>query len=80
VTRPSRGRLNGVHAEPGAILGPTDITREYLVVLDNDDRGVTLGYPTPDETEDLRSQDSPRTVAEARVWNSLRDVPDWVKP
>lgn len=48
-TRYTAGRLNGVHAEPGTLLGPKDITCEWMVVLDNDDSGCTVGYATADE-------------------------------
>lgn len=61
------GRLNGVHAEPGTILGPKDITREYMVVLANDERGVTVGYATTDELAAAAGVESPRSVTEHRL-------------
>lgn len=37
------GRLNGVCAEPGTLLGP-NTSGEYLAVIDSDERGVTVGW------------------------------------
>lgn len=45
------GRVNGVHAPVGTVLGPKVITREFVVVTGNDERGVTLGYAHPDEVD-----------------------------
>ncbi len=45
------GRLRYANPpEPGTILGPRDITRDYLVVIGQDDAGLTLlGYATVDD-------------------------------
>lgn len=43
------GRLNGIHAEVGTVLGPKEVTREYVVVTTQDDQGVTVGYATPED-------------------------------
>lgn len=67
------GRLNGIHAEPGTLVGPKDITEEWLVVLENDDKECTFGYATPDELaavgKRLLAGEPPRSVAE---WRQLR--------
>lgn len=65
------GRLNGVHAEPGTILGPND-TKEYLVVIDQDDKGVTVGYVQKGDIEAAMEEDGPRSVAEYRLRNAVR--------
>lgn len=41
MNRVPAGRLNGIHAEPGTILGPKAVTREFVVVTGNDEDGVT---------------------------------------
>ena len=59
------GRLNGVHAVVGALMGPT-FTREILVVTGVDDEGVTLGYALPEDFKAAGERD-PSTTAEAVV-------------
>lgn len=65
------GRLAGVQAEPGTVLGPKDITREWMVVVASDEDGSDLGYA---QTSDLDAaavaamvERGPRSVAEARM-------------
>lgn len=70
VARPVAGRLNGITAEPGTLLGPI-WTGEVVVVIDQDDRGVILGYPTEPEMRALASRE-PRSVYEARVQTAMR--------
>ena len=65
MTRAPAGRLNGVHAPVGTILGPKVVTRELVVVTFNDDAGVTVGYATPADIADAFDRD-PRSVAEAQ--------------
>lgn len=67
MTRYVAGRLNGIDAEPGTILGPKDITREYMVVLDRDERGVILGYATADDLQAAADRDEPQSVAEIQL-------------
>ena len=62
MNRPIRGTLK-FEAEPGTILGPTDITREYLIVLDCFDGMSTLGYATQLEIEAVMFKE-PTSVAE----------------
>jgi hypothetical protein len=59
------GRLK-LDAEPGTILGPKDITREWMVVLDRVDGGVSVGYATVAELE-AALQREPRSVAEVNL-------------
>lgn len=40
------GRLNGITAEVGTILGPKEVTREYVVVTATDGQSVEVGYAT----------------------------------
>lgn len=58
------GRLNGIHAEVGTILGP-GTTSELLVVVDNDERGVKVSYCTVPDLEAAAKMD-PRSVTEHR--------------
>lgn len=59
--RASAGRINGVHAPIGSIMGPM-WTDELLAVIDNDERGVALSYAMRKELEADTSD--PNTVAE----------------
>lgn len=70
------GRLNGVHAEPGTILGP-DMTNQWYVVQEDDAEGCTVRFATthdfdaaPVETASFLSlpvtTGEPRSVTEAR--------------
>jgi hypothetical protein len=70
------GRLNGTHAEAGTILGPRGLTGEWLVVLDNDDQGVTLGYATTQELEAAVTRPEPRSVAEVKLRSQIRGLVD----
>lgn len=70
--RPIAGRLNGITPEPGTILGPKAVTREYVVVLGGDETGVDVGYATHAELEALREvPDAPRSTTEARLLGML---------
>lgn len=68
--RPIAGRLNAVHAPAGTILGPTDITREFLVVVDNDDDGAILGYASRAEIDAIAERD-PQSVCEATLLKGI---------
>lgn len=57
------GRLNGIHAPEGSILGPT-WTSELVAVDSNDEIGIVLRYATEADLE--RVIDDPQTVAEFR--------------
>jgi hypothetical protein len=58
------GRVNGVSAPVGTVLGPKLITREFVVVTGVDERGVTVGYA---QDSDGVNADDPRSVTEARA-------------
>lgn len=62
---PPIGRLNGIHAEPGTILGPDDTGRYYVVQAD--DTGVDIRFSTG---EDLPGP-VPRSLAEHRLLRYL---------
>jgi hypothetical protein len=66
VTRHVRGRLKGIHAEPGTILGPND-TLEYMVVIASDPAGVSVGFAQAGDIEAALAQPAPRSVAEHRL-------------
>lgn len=70
MTRFVAGRLNGVHGEPGTLLGPKSTTRETMVILDNDAEGCTVGYATQTEIDAADAASAagaaPRSVYEAR--------------
>lgn len=57
------GRLNGVHADVGTVLGPKEVTREFVVVTGNDERGVTVGYATQADLDGILGRE-PRSVSE----------------
>lgn len=59
------GRVNGVHAPVGTLLGPKQVTREYVVVTDQDERGVIVGYAQPADIEAAGLAPEPRSVPEA---------------
>lgn len=62
------GRLNGIHAEVGTVLGPKEVTREYVVVTGNDEAGVTVGYATPEDLQAVRDRTrDARSVTEHRL-------------
>lgn len=58
-----RGRLNGVTADVGTILGPND-TGELMVVLAVDDGGVTVGYAQQGDVEAAAAAAEPRSLTE----------------
>jgi hypothetical protein len=64
--RVAAGRVNGVHAPVGTLLGPKAVTREYVVVTGEDERGVTVGYATAADIAAAGEVD-PRSVTEARL-------------
>lgn len=66
MSRAVAGHLTGVQAPVGTILGPKEVTREYVVVIDTDDRGVTVGYATAEEIRATLTRE-PRSVAEHRI-------------
>lgn len=64
------GRLNGVHAEIGTVLGPKVVTREFVAVTGIDDQGVTVGYARTEDTDFPaieRMAVNPRSVIEAQM-------------
>lgn len=63
--RPIAGRLNGIYAEPGTILGPKEVTREYVVALDTDADGTIVGYAQAAELSAAARRD-PQSIVEAR--------------
>jgi len=71
MTHVPAGRLNGIHAEIGTVLGPKAVTREYVVVTGNDEHGVTVGYASVDDLNDAAIEAmverGPRSVAEAML-------------
>jgi hypothetical protein len=59
------GRLNGIHADPGTILGP-DTAGQWLAVLDNDADGVSVRYATVGDLEAATQRD-PQSIAEVNL-------------
>ena len=69
--RPVAGRLRyATQPEVGTIVGPTDITRELLVVIGHDDGWTLFGYAQTNEVQAARQRiadgEAPRSVTEAR--------------
>jgi hypothetical protein len=63
------GRLNGIFAEPGTLVGPI-WTGEFVVALETDLRGTKFGWPTQDELKAARNharEVGPRSVSEIAV-------------
>jgi hypothetical protein len=63
------GRLNGIRAEPGTILGPDDAGQWYAVIR-CDDAGVEVGFATVtefDAAQDYTRDGGPRSTAEHRL-------------
>jgi hypothetical protein len=67
MARTVLGRLNGVHAEPGTLLGPNDVG-EYMVVLADDERGVSVGWALTPDFDAAALVASPRSTAEHRLF------------
>jgi hypothetical protein len=68
--RYSLGTMKGIFAPEGTILGPKDITREWLVSLGTDEIGTRLGYATEAEIQGGLMRcitGQPQSVAEARM-------------
>jgi hypothetical protein len=68
MARTVLGRLNGVHAEPGTLLGPNDVG-EYMVVLADDERGVSVGWALTPDFDAAALVEAPRSVAEHRLFS-----------
>jgi hypothetical protein len=66
VSRVPVGRLNGLEAEPGTILGP-DTAGELMVVLERDERGVTCGYANTRGHRQRQGPDGGRRDAALRL-------------
>lgn len=67
MARTVLGRLNGVHADAGTLLGPNDMG-EYLTVLSNDERGVTVGWALRQDLDAFaHGGPAARSVAEHRL-------------
>jgi hypothetical protein len=70
MPRAIAGRLTYAEPpEPGTIVGPRGLTREWLVVLPADgEPGTPVGYASPDELAAVEAPDhEPRSVAEMRI-------------
>jgi hypothetical protein len=68
------GRLNGIHAETGTVLGPKIVTREYVVVTGNDEHGLTVGYATQADLEAIIAPDHhPRSMTEFMIRRQAQD-------
>ncbi len=71
MTHVPAGRLNGIHAEVGTVLGPKEVTREFVVVIGNDERGVTVGYARREDVGgaaiEAMIERGPQSVAEASM-------------
>ena len=51
MTHVPAGRMNGVRADVGTVLGPKAVTREFVVVTDVDENGATVGYARVDDLD-----------------------------
>lgn len=66
LERVRAGRINGIYAPAGSIMGP-QWTDELLVVMTYDGKGVELGFATP---EDLA--EAPRICHTLTEWANSR--------
>jgi hypothetical protein len=64
--RPGIGRINGIHAPAGSLLGPMNDGR-YVVVIRNDDGSVVCDVASPEDLRLATLKTSPDTSAEARA-------------
>lgn len=70
--RPVIGTLKGCDAPVGTILGPKDITREYLVIVGHTPDGAQLGYATSSDLQGIGPD--PRSVAEFKYWKRSQQL------
>ncbi len=68
MDRVPAGRLNGIWPPIGTVLGPKQVTREFVVATAHDDRGCTVGYATPADLEAIKERD-PQSLTE---WLAVR--------
>lgn len=66
VNRPGCGRLNGVDAPVGAIVGP-DNAGAYFAVIERDEHGVRVDRATFDDLREANAKEAPHTAAEFRA-------------
>ncbi len=68
TTHVHAGRIDGVYAELGTVLGPKAVTREFVVATGTDEQGTEVGYARRDDLEEdaLRAmaERGPRSVTE----------------
>jgi hypothetical protein len=64
--RYARGRLNGVRAEIGTLLGP-NAYRELLVVTGQDENGVSVGLAQMGDIRAACEAPTPRSLTEVQV-------------
>ena len=57
-------RLNGIHAEPGTIVGVHYRTKRLLTAISNDDEGMVVRYSTAEEVSAEKFRHEPRSVTE----------------
>lgn len=67
------GRLNGITAAPGTLLGP-DAAGQWYVALRSDDQGVQVGYATTHDIDNAKARHgaggSPRSLPEFNIWSA----------
>lgn len=82
LNRVPAGRINGVFAAPGTILGPKAVTREFVVATsadtgsslgasNEDNPFVLVGYATQEDLLGIIDRGDPRSVTEFII---LRDT------
>jgi hypothetical protein len=76
VKRYVMGHLRGSTAEPGTLIGPNDLG-EFLVVIDRNDDGTSVGYAQSGDIEAALAAPEPRSVAEFRLRVAHQTLPDW---
>lgn len=86
VTNPVIGRLNGIHGEPGTIIGYHKQTEKFLAIAEQDERGCTIRHATDAELKSIGYLKGiePRSITEhravARMGSPYGLVRQWRKP
>lgn len=68
LTRVPAGRVNGVFCQPGTVMGPKEVTREFVVVTsaDSNTPSVEVGYATEEDLSIPYGHDF-RSITEFRI-------------
>lgn len=86
LTPPVIGRLNGIHGEPGTIIGYHKRTEKFICIAEQDENGCTIRHATSREVAavGMNSGIEPRSITEhygiTRFRSPFGLVRQWRKP